>query len=59
MANGEISVILLQSGNHKIIIKFYCAKKSIGINLIVLHFIEKNNLAEGQMEQDLREVIDN
>ena len=29
------------------------------INLIVLHFIEKNNLAEGQMEQDLIEVIGN
>ena len=60
MANGEISVILLQAGNHQIIIKFYNAKKPTSINnLIVLHFIEKNNLVEGQMEQDLRKVIGN
>ena len=42
-----------------VIIKFYNAKKPTSISLIVLHFIEKNNLAEGQMEQDLRKVIGN
>ena len=59
VANGEISIILLQAGNHQIIIKFHNAKKPTSINLIVLHFTEKNNLAEGQMEQDLRKVIGN
>ena len=42
-----------------VIIKFYNAKNPTSINLIVLHFIEKNNVAEGQMEQDVIEMIDN
>ena len=55
VANDKISDWLLQA----VIIKFFEAKKLTSINVILLHFGEKNNLAEGLMELDLRKVICN